>query len=41
MEACLRALEGVSVSRIADGRKSRALLDIIEGRPAGTRIGQG
>ena len=39
VEACLRALEGVSVAQIADGRRSRALLDFIEGRPAGTRIG--
>ena len=40
VEACLRALEGVMVSQIADGRKSRVLLDFVEGRPSGTRIGQ-
>ena len=40
VEACLRALEGVNVAQIADGRRSRALLDLIEGRPTGTRIGQ-
>ena len=40
VEACLRALEGVGVSQISDGRRSRALLDFIEGRPAGTRIGR-
>ena len=40
MEACLRALEGVKVAQISDGRKSRSLLDLIEGRPSGTRIGQ-
>ena len=40
MEACLRALEGVKVAQISDGRKSRVLLDLIEGRPSGTRIGQ-
>jgi acetylglutamate kinase len=38
MEACLRALEKVRVAQILDGRRSRALLDFVEGRPSGTRI---
>jgi len=38
VEACLRALEKVGVAQILDGRKSRALLDFVEGRPFGTRI---
>ena len=40
MEACLRALEGVRVAQISDGRKSNALLDFMEGRSSGTRIGR-
>ena len=39
VEACLHALEKVGVAQILDGRKSRALLDFVEGRPLGTRIG--
>lgn len=39
VEACLRALERVRVAQILDGRRSRALLDFVEGRPSGTRIG--
>ncbi len=38
VEACLRALEKVRVAQILDGRRSRALLDFVEGRPSGTRI---
>lgn len=39
VEACLRALERVRVAQILDGRKSRALLDFVEGQPSGTRVG--
>ena len=38
VEACLRALERVRVAQILDGRRSRALLDFVEGHPSGTRI---
>jgi acetylglutamate kinase len=38
VEACLRALEKVRVAQILDGRRSRALLDFVEGHPSGTRI---
>ena len=38
VEACLRALEKVRVAQVLDGRRSRALLDFVEGRPSGTRI---
>ena len=38
IEACLRALEKVRVAQILDGRRSRALLDFVEGHPSGTRI---
>lgn len=41
VEACLRALEKVRVAQILDGRRSRALLDFVEGHPSGTRIDQG
>ena len=41
VEACLRSLGAVSVARIVDGRKSRALLDLVEGRTLGTRIDRG
>ncbi|MDA0987549.1 MAG: acetylglutamate kinase [Chloroflexi bacterium] len=40
VEACLRALERVRVAQILDGRRSRALLDFVEGHPSGTRIDQ-
>lgn len=39
IEACLRALTAVSVTRIIDGRVSHALLNEIEGRGGGTTIG--
>lgn len=39
VEACFRALERVTVAQILDGRRSRALLDFVEGRPSGTRVG--
>ncbi|MFH1560452.1 MAG: acetylglutamate kinase [Chloroflexota bacterium] len=39
VEACLRALEKVRVAQILDGRRSQALLNFVEGRPSGTRIG--
>ena len=39
MEACLRALEGVKVAQIVDGRRERALMNFVEGQPSGTRIG--
>lgn len=39
IEACLRALTAVSMTRIIDGRVSHALLNEIEGRGGGTTIG--
>ena len=39
VEACLRALETVTVAQIIDGRQERALINFVEGRPSGTRIG--
>jgi acetylglutamate kinase len=38
VEACLRALKKVGVAHILDGRRSRALLDFVEGHSFGTRI---
>ena len=39
VEACLRALETVESAWIIDGRKTSALLDFVDGKPSGTRIG--
>ncbi|MBF8267170.1 MAG: argB [Dehalococcoidia bacterium] len=39
VEACLRALEKVKVAHITSGSRERALLDFVEGRSRGTRIG--
>ena len=39
LEACVTALERVDVAQIVDGRKPRALLDCVSGKPLGTRIG--
>ena len=41
VEACLRSLDGVGTARIVDGRRSRALLDLVEGTASGTRIDKG
>ena len=41
VEACLRSLDGVASARIVDGRRSRALLDLVEGQASGTRIDKG
>ncbi|MDE2860878.1 MAG: acetylglutamate kinase [Chloroflexota bacterium] len=41
VEACLRSLDGVGTARIVDGRRSRALLDLVEGAASGTRIDKG
>jgi len=38
IESCLRALEKVKVAHILDGRRSRALLEFVEGHTTGTRI---
>ncbi|MBI4298476.1 MAG: acetylglutamate kinase [Chloroflexi bacterium] len=39
VEACLRALEKVPVSQIIDGRKPKAILEFLEGKSLGTRVG--
>ncbi len=39
LEACLKALGTVDAAHIIDGRRPRALLDILEGKALGTRIG--
>lgn len=41
IKACLRALSGIRVTRIIDGRQPRALLNEIEGKGGGTTIGRG
>ena len=41
VEACLRSLVGVGTARIVDGRKGKALLDVVEGKASGTRIDKG
>ena len=41
IEACLRALERAGVAQILDGRRSRALLDFVEGHLSGTRVDRG
>lgn len=38
IESCLRALEKVKVAQILDGRRSKALLEFVEGHTSGTRI---
>jgi acetylglutamate kinase len=38
LQACLRALEGVPITNIVDGRKPGALVDCLEGRGEGTRV---
>ena len=39
VEACLLALEKVKVAQIVNGSRERALMDFVEGRSPGTRIG--
>jgi acetylglutamate kinase len=39
LEACLTALKDGSIAQIIDGRKPRALLDILSGSTFGTRVG--
>jgi acetylglutamate kinase len=39
LEACLTALKDGSIAQIIDGRKPRALLDILSGSALGTRVG--
>ncbi len=41
VEACLRSLDGVGEARIVDGRRSGALMDVVEARATGTRIDRG
>ena len=38
LQACLRALEGVSTTNIVDGRKPGALVECLQGRGEGTRV---
>ena len=39
LEACITALGRVQSTHIVDGRKARALMDVLEGQSIGTRVG--
>ena len=39
LEACVTSLNGGSVAHIVDGRRTRALMETLEGKATGTRIG--
>ena len=41
VEACLRSLDGVGAAHVVDGRRSGALMDVVEARATGTRIDRG
>ena len=39
LEACITSLNGGSVAHIVDGRRTRALMETLNGKATGTRIG--